>query len=54
MSDRKFLGVCSWIADKFSLDVGGVRILFLAAAILGLGSPILIYFILYLLKPSNY
>tara|TARA_B100000949_G_scaffold196658_1_gene182377 strand:- start:188 stop:352 length:165 start_codon:yes stop_codon:yes gene_type:complete len=54
LSDRKFLGVCAWLADKFGLDVGGVRILFVAAIVLGLGSPILIYFILYLVKPSEY
>jgi len=54
MTNRKVLGVCAWLADKFGLDVGGLRILFVAAAILGLGSPIFIYLILYLLKPSSY
>ena len=29
--------------EKFDLDVSGVRLLFIIAAILGLGSPILIY-----------
>ena len=54
MIKRKFLGVCAWLADKFGLDVGGMRILFVAAVILGLGSPLLIYFVMYLLKPSEY
>ena len=54
MTKRKILGVCAWLADNFGLDVGGLRILFVAAAVLGLGSPILIYFIMYLLKPSSY
>ena len=54
MTERKILGVCAWLADKFGLDVGGMRILFIAAIILGLGSPLLIYFTLYLLKPSSY
>ena len=54
MSERKILGVCAWLADKFGLDLGGLRILFVAASIFGFGSPIIIYFILYLLKPSNY
>ena len=54
MNKRKILGVCAWLADKFGLDVGGLRILFVAAAVLGLGSPILIYFVLYILKPSGY
>ena len=54
MNKRKILGVCCWLADKFGLDVGGLRILFVAATIFGFGSPIIIYFILYLLKPSEY
>lgn len=54
ISERKILGVCAWLADKFGLDVGGLRILFVAASIFGFGSPILIYFILYLIKPSSY
>ena len=54
MNERKIIGVCLWLSDKFGLDVFGLRILFVAATILGLGSPILIYFILYLVKPSQY
>jgi len=54
MTERKILGVSAWFADKFGLDVWGLRILFVAAAVLGLGSPIFIYLILYLLKPSSY
>jgi phage shock protein PspC (stress-responsive transcriptional regulator) len=54
MTEKKILGVCAWLSDKFGLDVGGMRILFIAAIILGLGSPLLIYFTLYLLKPSSY
>ena len=54
MIERKIFGVCAWLSGKFGLDVGGVRILFVAAAILGLGSPVLIYFILYLVKPREY
>jgi phage shock protein PspC (stress-responsive transcriptional regulator) len=54
MTERKILGVCAWLADKFGLDVGGLRILFVAAAVFGLGSPIFIDFIIYLIKPSSY
>ena len=54
MTERSILGVCAWLSDKFGLDVNGVRILFAAAAIFGFGSPIIIYFILYLIKPSEY
>ena len=54
MSERKVLGVCAWLADRFGLSVGGVRILFVAAAIFGFGSPVFIYLILYLIKPEKY
>ena len=54
MIERKTLAAYARLADKFGLDVGGLRILFVAAAVLGLGSPIFIYLILYLLKPSSY
>jgi len=54
MIERKVLGVCAWLSDKFGLDVGGLRILFVAATVFGFGSPIIIYFILYLIKPSQY
>ena len=54
MIERKVLGVCAWLSDKFGLDVGGLRILFVAATVFGFGSPIIIYFILYLIKPSEY
>ena len=43
MSTKKILGVCSWFSEKFDLDVSGIRMLFIIAAILGMGSPILIY-----------
>jgi len=54
MTKRKILGVWALLADKFGLDVGRLRILFVAAAILGFGSPVIIYLILYLVKPSEY
>ena len=54
MTKGKILGICAWLADKFGLDVGGLRILFVAAAVLGLGSPIFIYLILCLIKPRSY
>ena len=54
MTERKIWGACAWLADKFGLDVGGLRVLFVAAAIFAFGSPIIIYFILYLIKPSQY
>ena len=54
MTEGKLLAVCAWLSDKFELDVTGVRLLFVAAAILGFGSPVILYLILYLLKPKSY
>ena len=54
MTERKIFGVCAWLTDKFGLDPGGLRILFIAATLFGFGSPIIIYFVLYLIKPSQY
>ena len=54
MTQKQFLGVCTWAVDKFDLNFGGFKMLFLAAVILRLVSPILIYFILYFLKPNHY
>tara|TARA_Y100000589_G_scaffold332320_1_gene391708 strand:- start:5873 stop:6034 length:162 start_codon:yes stop_codon:yes gene_type:complete len=53
MIEKKILGVCVWLSKKFELDVTGIRLLFVIATILGLGSPILIYFIIYLVKPKS-
>ena len=53
MSEKKILGVCSWFSTKFNLDVSAIRMLFIIAAILGLGSPILFYLIIYLVKPKS-
>lgn len=52
MTEKKILGVCAWLADKYDMDVSLIRILFLAALIFGLGSPILVYLILYLVKDN--
>ncbi len=54
MTDSKILGVCAWLSVKFEIDVTTLRIIFVVATILGVGSPILIYLILALVKPKYY
>lgn len=54
MTERKILGVCAWLADKFEIDVSILRLVFVIAAILGVGSPVLIYLILALIRPAGY
>ncbi|MGC6470426.1 MAG: PspC domain-containing protein [Flavobacteriales bacterium] len=53
MTDKKLLGVCAWLSEKFELDVTGIRALFIVATVLGFGSPIIIYLILFALMPKN-
>jgi phage shock protein C len=52
MAEKKVLGVCKWLSYKFELDISGIRLLFIVATILGFGSPIFIYLILYLIMPK--
>ena len=47
--EKKILGVCSWLSYKFDLNVVGLRFLFLVL-LLGVGSPLFVYLILYLIK----
>ena len=54
LEESKFLGVCSWMAFKFDLNVSGIRLLFLITLLIGVGSPTLVYFILYLIKPKKF
>lgn len=54
MTEKKILGVCAWLSDRFDMDVSMLRIIFVIATVLGVGSPILIYLILALVKPSVY
>ena len=52
--EKKLAGVCAWLAVKFELDVTIIRLVFVIATIIGVGSPILIYLILWLIKPNEY
>jgi phage shock protein PspC (stress-responsive transcriptional regulator) len=42
-SNGKVFGVCAGIADYFGIDTMLVRIGFVAATLLGVGAPVLIY-----------
>lgn len=51
--EKKLAGVCAWLATKFELDVTIIRLVFVIATIVGVGSPVLIYLVLWLIKPSE-
>jgi phage shock protein PspC (stress-responsive transcriptional regulator) len=47
-------GVCGGLSEYFGLDATVLRIIFAVATIVGVGSPIIIYIVLYLvMKFSN-
>ncbi|MFN3951072.1 MAG: PspC domain-containing protein [Thermaurantimonas sp.] len=52
MNDTVLLGVCSWLARRFDLDIRGVRIAFIIGTLLSFGTAILAYLILALVKPK--
>lgn len=53
-SEAKVMGVCAGIANYMGWDVSLVRIAFVAAAIFGVGSPILLYLLIGFIAPSTY
>lgn len=48
-SNKIIFGVCGGIGDYMGWDTTIIRILFVLAAIIGFGSPVIIYIVLYLL-----
>jgi phage shock protein C len=48
-SNGKILGVCAGLANYFNLDAMWIRLGFVAAALVGFGSPILIYLVIALI-----
>lgn len=48
-TNGKVFGVCAGIADYFGIDPMLVRIGFVAATLLGVGAPVLIYLIIALI-----
>ena len=45
-SNKKLLGVCAGLANWSGIDLLIVRLLFVAATLIGFGSPIIIYILL--------
>ncbi len=51
--NRMIAGVCAGLADFFGIDPTVVRLVFAAGAILGFGSFILIYLVLFVVVPEE-
>lgn len=54
MAEPMVFGVCVWLSDRLGSDVRTLRWVFVIATILGIGTPILIYLILAIIKPKYY
>lgn len=50
--EGKISGVCAGLARYFNIDVTLIRIIWLLAVFLGIGSPILIYIIMAIVMPE--
>jgi phage shock protein C len=51
--ERKILGVCSWLSKKTDIDVTYLRVGFVVAAVVGFGTPVLLYLLLFVLLRLN-
>ena len=51
--DRMLAGVCAGVADHLGVDVTLVRILTLVGTLLGFGSLLVVYVVLWLLLPQE-
>ena len=51
--NRMIAGVCAGLADFFGIDPTVVRLLFAAGALLGFGSFILIYLVMFIVVPEE-
>ena len=52
-NNRMIAGVCAGLADFFGIDPTVVRLLFAAGALLGFGSFILIYLVMFIVVPEE-
>lgn len=52
-TNRMIAGVCSGLADFFGIDPTVVRLIFVAGALLGFGSFVLIYLVLFIVVPEE-
>jgi phage shock protein PspC (stress-responsive transcriptional regulator) len=51
--DKMLFGVCGGLAQRFGIDSTIVRVIFVIGAIFGVGSFVLIYFVLAFVMPRG-
>jgi phage shock protein C len=53
VNNRMIAGVCAGLAEFFGVDPTVIRLLFAAGALLGFGSFILIYIVMFIVVPEE-
>jgi phage shock protein C len=52
-NNRMVAGVCAGLGDFFGIDPTAIRLIFVAGTILGFGSLVLIYLVLFIVVPEE-
>jgi len=52
-TDSKIAGVCGGLAEYFGIDSTLVRVIYLIFTFVGVGSPIILYFLLAIIIPDK-
>ncbi len=52
-TDKMLFGVCGGLAQRFGMDSTIVRLIFAVAAVIGFGSPVILYLILAFVMPQD-
>jgi phage shock protein C len=52
-SNRMVAGVCAGLADFFGIDPTVVRLIFVAGTLLGFGSLVLVYLVIFIVVPEQ-
>ncbi len=53
--ERQAFGVCSWLGERLNMQTASIRLFFIYASSLAVGSPVILYMILaFWIKMKNY
>lgn len=47
IADKKLLGVCCWLSQSLNIDVTIIRILFIIATVISVGTAAIVYLIIW-------
>jgi phage shock protein C len=44
--EKQVFGVCSYLADRFGISLGRIRLYFIYASFITMGSPVIVYLVI--------